>query len=337
MDVTLVPLLGPFHLRLPTFNAVTVRDIVNNSRPDAVAVTSLAPNSFATPAWQDTPEIALPLAVVPWCRRRDVSTHPVYEAAEDADAERDFERYLAQFAQTESVLSEVAGARRKVAELLEQPLSPRRITGELVGEVDAYQRLREAHFGDGPGTGWLRCRCMAMARRIHSLPHRRVTVLASLDHVPMLAEELSKDAKVTWPSQVEVSEASRRRALLDYAFNGEAQDPAKLVEQLREIDEPEARFHEANVLLAAGHVQSAREVMQALVNGPFHEPYFLPGFALARLGQLYDLSGDRELARRAYRGVLALEWAPRESIEAAEKGLEHPLEAPAEQPGAEGR
>jgi hypothetical protein len=65
----------------------------------------------------------------------------------------------------------------------------------------------------------------------------------------------------------------------------------------------------------------------------FQEPYYLPGFLLARLGQLYDLAGQRDAALRSYRGVLALSYAPLEAAEAATSGLVEPFGA-APAPGA---
>jgi hypothetical protein len=57
----------------------------------------------------------------------------------------------------------------------------------------------------------------------------------------------------------------------------------------------------------------------------FVEPYYLPGFLLSRLGQLYDLAGRRDAALRAYRGVRALGYAPVEALAAAEDGLQRPF------------
>ena len=66
---------------------------------------------------------------------------------------------------------------------------------------------------------------------------------------------------------------------------------------------------------------------RARVAGDFREPYLLPGLLLARLGQLRDLAGRRDRALQAYRGVLALAWAPHEARAAARAGLEAPFAA----------
>jgi hypothetical protein len=59
MQLTLVPLMGPFHLRYPAYNVVTVRDITIKSQPDAIVTTVLQTDDLNTPAWQDTLETAL--------------------------------------------------------------------------------------------------------------------------------------------------------------------------------------------------------------------------------------------------------------------------------------
>ena len=43
------------------------------------------------------------------------------------------------------------------------------------------------------------------------------------------------------------------------------------------------------------------------------------------MGQLLDLAGERERALRAYRGVLALSWAPEEARAVALAGLKTPF------------
>ncbi|MCD0163495.1 hypothetical protein IHN63_19580, partial [Deinococcus sp. 6YEL10] len=50
-------------------------------------------------------------------------------------------------------------------------------------------------------------------------------------------------------------------------------------------------------------------------------PRSLPGLVLARLGQVRDALGDRELAQRTYRAVLALNHAPQVARDAATAGL----------------
>jgi hypothetical protein len=65
--------------------------------------------------------------------------------------------------------------------------------------------------------------------------------------------------------------------------------------------------------------------LEAASAGDFAEPYYLPGFLLCRLGQLYDIVGRREAALRAYRGTLALSYAPVEAATQARAGLAAPF------------
>ena len=88
---------------------------------------------------------------------------------------------------------------------------------------------------------------------------------------------------------------------------------------------PEARYHEANLLLADSRPEEALESLLRLLKLELHEPYYLPGFALARLGQVYDLAQLRDEALRSYRGVLALSWAPASAVVAATAGLTTPF------------
>lgn len=334
MVLTLIPLMGPFHLRFPNYNAISVREIVRDFEPQALAVTVLPPESLQHPSWQDTPEVALPLAVIPWAKRRNLPLHLVYEETQDPAAVADFQRYLSQYPQGRQTLNEVSAVLRPLEPLLEQPLTLSRILHEVVPVVREYQELQEERFGDGPGTDWLRERVNTMAERIMALPHERVAVLAPVDHLPFLQDtfESAEGVTLTPPPEPEPSDEAKERALLDFAFRGDVPEPGSAIAKLRTMTSAEARYHEANLLLAHGHVAEALESLDAASHGDFGEPYYLPGYLLSRLGQLRDLAGERQAALRAYRGVLALDWAPAEAIEVAKAGLERPFEGPAEEP-----
>ncbi|MDQ3397248.1 MAG: hypothetical protein M3511_05655 [Deinococcota bacterium] len=326
MKITLLPLLGPLHLRYPAYNAVTVRDYVARVQPEALAVTALEAGSLDHPNWQDTAEIALPLALVPWAKGQGVPLYPVHEPSPDPAAEGDFRRYLEQYPQGRGLLHEVGAALTPLEQLLKEALDLARIRREVLPVLREGLELKERHFEDGPGTGWLRGRVKVMAGRILALEAGRVAVLASIDHLPFLEDALKGQAELVPAPEIVPSEAARVRSLLDLAFRAEAPEPGNVIAQLREIDLPEARYHEANLLLASGHVAEALDLMERAGHGDFSRPYFLPGYLLARLGQLRDLAGEREAARRAYRAVRALDWAPQEALEAATEGLETPFE-----------
>ncbi len=326
MRVTLLPLLGAWHLRYPVYNAASVLALVRASRPEVLIPAPLAPNALETPAWQDTPEIALPPALA-WAERQGVKVGSGMLKSPDPEAERDFQRYLAGYPQTREQLMGLEALLRPLDALLPQPLTLARIWDEVMPIIDTHQREREAAFGDGPGTDWWRERLGELAVQIVELPETRVTVLAGVEQLPFLLETLRREgAEVVTPKEVPRDATIRERALLDVAFRGDAADPVALLGSLREVAGAEARFHEANLLLLNGHPAEALERLEAAANGDFSTPYYLPGYLLTRLGQVRDLSGDRAGAVRAYRGVLAFDWVPQDAKEAATAGLETPFE-----------
>jgi len=323
--VTLLPLLGAWHLRYPAYNTESVLELTRAADPEVVVLGPLPPPVLATPGWQNTPEIALPGAAL-WAQRRGVRLEPGMTASPDADAEPDFRRYTALYPQTRELLINLDARLHPLDDLLPQPLTLRRIWDEVVPLLGEYQREREAAFGDGPGTDWWRERTGALATRILELSETRVTVLASAEQLPFLLEAFGEAADVLTPHDAPTNDRTRERALLDIAFRGDAADPGRLIAQLRELEGAEARFHEANLLLTHGHLAEALALLEGAAGGDFSAPYYLPGYLLARLGQVRDLTGDRRGAERAYRGVLALDWVPLDAREAAQAGLEGPFE-----------
>lgn len=333
--VTVIPLVGPFHTRFPRYTVVHVRALLEAAEPDALALAPLPPGALATPDWQATGEIALPHTVVPWARRAGVPLHEVGsiaglpgEPGEPHD-EIEFERFLSEFEAGKQRLRQVRAALAPVEELLGRALDLGRIRAELIPAVAAYEAARHEVYGEGPGTGWLAERAERMARRVAALPYAHVALLAGVDEVAALEAALAGRVTLAEPPTVADAPEARTRALLDVAMRGEVDDPAALLAQLKELGSPEARYHRANLLLAHDHVAEALELLEELTSGDFQEPYFLPGFVLARLGQLYDLAGERDAALRSYRGALALGYAPPEAVEAARAGVEAPFTWPA--------
>ncbi len=337
-EVVLVPLVGPFHTRFPRYNAVTVRDIVKAAKVEALAVAALPPDAFQEAGWQGTHEVALPLALVPWARREAVPVHAVGSfpgrpgEPGEANDESDFLAYLEQFDAGVERLRRVRRTQAKLEELLRAPLDLARVVRELLPAIDDHQLNRAAEFGEGPGTGWLAARSAVVATRVTDLPYRRVALVAGVDDLPQLRRALeavsaSSDAgpRVEYLDPAlapEPSAEERERALLDVAMRGDTDDPQALLTALRALGAPEARYHEANLLLEHGEVDDALAVLELVLRTDFNEPYYLPGFLLARIGQVYDLVSDRQAALRSYRGVLALDFAPAEAVEAARSGLE---------------
>ncbi len=333
--MALLPLMGPWHLRYPRWNVETVRATLAALAPRRIATTALEPGAFDDPAWQDTPELALPHTVVPWARSAGIEVHAVGVPVPDPEAQADFARYAGQYPALRSAWGEVEAELDGVAERLGAPLTLERIREEVLPVLARHAAARERTFEDGPATGWLRERMETAADRVHALaleldPGAALAVLAPVDELPFLREALEsriEHATLVDPEPAPPHEAERERALLDYAMRVDEGDAERLLAQLGELEAAEARYHEANLLLAHRHPAEALERLETLLRGDFREPYWLPGFALARLGQLYDLAGRRDAALRSYRGVLAFDWAPEEARAAAAEGLERPFGA----------
>lgn len=327
-QLTVVPLVGPFHTRWPRYTVVHVREAVKAFRPDVVALASLPAGALRDPLWQDTEEVALPHTVVPWARRAGVSVVEVGLAADDpadpgdAGAEADLRRYLEQYDDGKARLAAVDAALEPVRKLLAGALGPERLRDELLPAIAAQQVEQRRLLDHGPGDGWLDERAAVVASRALGSGGRRIALLAGVDQVPALERALAGHVELSVTPAPEVGEEGRERALLDVAMRGEVADVAALLESLGKLERAEARYHEANLLLAHEHPAEALERLEAMLRMEFHEPYFLPGFALARLGQLYDLAGRRSEAERSYKGVLALSFAPAAARAAARAGLE---------------
>lgn len=319
MALKLVPLVGPFHRRFPRYNAVTVRELTARCEPGLLATTALAPGSLDRADWRDQDEPAL-IETVRWAERAGLPIEALGEPSPDPTAMADAERYLRESAGDHPALQAIDLAATQVRELLGRALDAARLRGELMPAVERLHAARLDWFGDGPGTDWLEARAEAMAQRLRPLARQRTVVLVPIDHLPALRPRL-EGLEGELP-EVPPSDAARRRALLDTALAGEVDDPSALLAALRELAEPEARLAEAELLLAHGHAAEALAVLAEASLGDFAEPPYLPGWLLARLGQLYDLDGRREDASRCYRGVLALSWAPPAIREAAREGLE---------------
>ena len=330
-SVAILPLVGPFHTRWPRYTVGHVREMLASLRPDGVALAPLAAASLRTPAWQDTDEVALPHTVVPWARRTGARLVEVGLAQDDpldpgdATAAEDLERYLDQYEAGQRRLAQVRAAEAPVRQLLAGALDLGRIRGELLPAIASHQAVRESVLGKGPGTHWHEERAALMASRTLASGGRRIALLAGVDLVPVLSAVLEGHAELALLADVDAGEEGARRALLDVAMRAEASDTSALLRRLGELDVPEARYHEANLLVADSRTEEALDSLRLLLTLDFQEPYYLPGFALARIGQLYDLAQRRDEAVRSYRGVLALSWAPAAAVAAATAGVASPF------------
>jgi len=215
---------------------------------------------------------------------------------------------------------------RPLNSLLLEPLNLERILLEVVPIIYENKKLEEELLEEGPATNWQRTRTRALADRILNINEDNIAVLVAIDDYPLLKEELEKKADLPELSRIKVNKKSQQRALMDYAFRTEVANAEQLVEQLSEIDSAEAGYHIANIMLANGELEQAYQTILEASKGNFSEPYYLPGYLLARLGQIYDLKGNRKMALKSYQGVLAIDYAPKEAIEAAKQGLEEPFQ-----------
>lgn len=325
--VTLLPLAAGLHLRWPRYNAAVLAALLRGAAPDAIALEPLEEGFERDPRWRDHDELLLPWVVVPWAQRQRVPLHAVHEPSPDPNASADLERYLGDYPAARRVLDETQAALRPLAGLLSSALTLQRVLDEVVPLLAEARRLRLEAFGDGPGTDWSEQRAQRVAERIVALGDAHVVALVGLDRFVSVREALlAAGAALLEPVEPAVDDAARERALLDLAWRGEGADVGALVAQLRQLGHAEARYHAAGLLLAHDHPAEALEELEACLRLEFAEPWFLPGALLARLGQLRDLAGRRADAIKAYRGVLALAWAPAAAREAASAGLESPFE-----------
>lgn len=335
MRLTLLPLLGPLHLRYPALNAFTVRDVLVETGASAVAVTALAEGQTRQPDWQDTFETALPLAVIPWLQEHGPQPLLVGEPSSDPQAEADFRRFVQEMPGLQEQLMRHSQLERQLASLLDSNLTLQQLQNEVLPLIREVEKALKQAAGDGPANNWRYARAEVMAERImaSSLDDGLMAVLVSLQELPALEEALQARGGqlLELPDRVTISAEARERTLLDQAMLiSEPDNTAALLQALEQLNSAEAGYARSNLLLAQGLDQEAAALLERVSHGDFSQPYFLPGFLLARLGQLRDLTGKRTEAVKAYRAVLALDWAPQEAVEAAQAGIAAPFTRPVE-------
>ncbi|WP_093008452.1 hypothetical protein [Thermus arciformis] len=316
--MVLLPSLGAFHILHPRYNAATVLAILEEARPPVVYLASLSPEALEGGGWRE--EDPLLFHLLPWAEERGVPVVALDgEAHLKAEAEA-FREALGQFPGGRPHLEAMAAFDQALLALLKEPLTP-----EALGSEAFLGRLREVYggfaraFGEGPATGF---RARRMARVAEALRGKEGAVVAELLDYLFLAEAFPG----ALPKAHEPTEAERQRALLDRAWQlKEEDDWGKLLEGLFALGTPEALYLAAQVYLAAGEWQEALSLMEEVFRMDFQRPEYLPGYVLARFGQLLDLAGERGRALRAYKGVLALSWAPEEARAIAQAGLRAPF------------
>ncbi len=324
MELLLIPTLGPLHLVHPRYNALTPVELARAFEPDALLLASYSPEGLAEGRWRGREELAF-YHLLPWAERAGVPVEAIGEQAEALSAEADrFRDYLGEMEAGRRYLEAEAGWRAPLEAALRVPLTPERFADpEFLAALGRYLDAVRENFGAGPATGFRELRMEKVAAKIRARGGGRYAVFVDLLDYPELKTRLP-GARLPGPH--EPTDAERARAILDRAWQlAEEDDPGQLLAQLAEIEGAEATYLAAQLYLAAGRVEDAHALLERAAEGDFQHPGYLPGYLLARLGQLRDLVGERERAIRAYRGVLALSWAPAEARAIAQAGLRTPF------------
>ena len=313
MTLTLLPDLGDLLRLHPQYHAGTVAEIVRALGAREVL--------WATSDDPDHPlRDALPAAGI-----------AIQEGfTEDwawAEAEYDqFLDFLKLYPQGRERLRGAGRAEGEFAALLGTPMSVARLLGSDVLDAAAgYHQAQRTLLDEGPGTLWRERRLTALAGRLSG---RAGVVIAPLDDLPELLTRLP-DSVLPDLGTFAPGETSRLRALADRAWQLRDDDDLNaLLEALaRETGDrvtPRAELDAAaaSIYLAVGDLAAARELLERAAHGLTDEvPRSLAGLVLARLGQVRDALGERELAQRTYRAVLALSHAPQIARDTAEAGL----------------
>jgi hypothetical protein len=313
------------------YNAQTVLEIMRFlGRPRAILTGSSAAE-WSDGSWRDL-ENPLYHALYD----DEVELTPVAEDWSWAILERDqMLEFLNQYPQGKARLRELGPREMALREALSRPMdAPMVYSPELLEVVRAYHGAAEQLLEDGPGTAHRKLRLERLFGRLENAVWDDAVVITPLDDLPALLE--FPGAQLPNLEHFKPGEASRFRAVVDRAYRlEETDDLDALVHQLLELDGPpdsalgrialEARFAASGVYLAVSDLESARDLLEAVSMGQFDAPAYLPGFVLARLGQVRDLMGERERAVRAYRAALGLSWLPQEARAVAQTGLETPF------------
>ena len=317
MTLTLLPDLGDLLRLHPQYNAGTVVELLRHLGAAEVL--------WATGDDPDHPlRDALPAART--SLRDGFTADWAWAEAEHGQ----LQGFLGQYPQGRERLREAGAAERRFAAFVTTPMTPAQVAGaEAMDAARAYHAAVRAALDEGPGTLWRERRLSELAQRLAG--HAGV-VIAPLDDLPGLLDRLP-DARLPDLGGFAPGETSRLRALADRAWQLREDDDlnALLAALDRETGDrvtpgAELSAAAAGIYLAVGDLGAARELLEravhALADGL---PRSLAGLTLARLGQVRDAQGDRELATRTYRAVLALNHAPAVARAAAEAGLKEPF------------
>lgn len=323
--LTLLPDLGDLLRLSPQYNAATLIELARRAGAREVL-------------WASDPDPDHPARSA-----FQAAGFGVTELAPDwgwAEAEhRQVQEFLGQYPQGRERLRAAGQLEAPLREsLLGQPLTPERVVSpELLEAVRTYHAGLTEQLGEGPGN---KHRGRRLGEVAAALDGRSGLALVALDDLPDLLERLP-GAALPNPAGFAPGEASRLRALADRAARLDEQDDldALVTALLRESGDAitpraELEYVAAGAYLATGDLASARDLLESAAHTGAELPRTLPGLILARLGQVRDAQGERDLARRAYAAVLALEYAPEVARQAAQQGQDVPFELSLDRPAS---
>lgn len=307
----LLPDLGDLFRLHPQFNAGTMVEMLR--------ALNLREVTWATGADPDHPlRDALPAAGI---AIRDL---PLPDWAWAETEREQLVGFLNQYPQGRERLRDAGRAEQSFMDALTAPLTPAALP-QLLDAARTYHDATRTALDEGPGTRWQGRRLDELAARLAEVTG---AVLAPLDDLPGLLDRLP-GAHLPALADFQPGETSRHRALADRAWQLREQDDltALLTALDRETGDAvtpvaELQAAAAGICLAVGDLDAARARLEAAAHALQGDlPRSLPGLTLARLGQVRDAQGDRDLAQRTYRAVLALGYAPQVARDAAESGL----------------
>ena len=324
-DLILIPTLGSLHILHPRYNSVTPLVLTREFEADLVILASYSPAGWQQNLWRQEEDLALfHLA------GSGLAVQGLVPESEFLRREaQEFTRILGENDPSQHFTSSFNQLSRDLEAAFSHPL-----TTELVGSREWLTVLNQFNqgvaklAGPGPATGFREVRMAAAAEQLAALSTGRYAIWAEALDYAILAELLPEAAR---PGRHSPDAAEQERAILDQAWRLENPNSwPQLLAALQEIGSAEAQFLASQIYLAAGQTEDARSLLADLSHADFSRPEYLPGYVLARLGQLYDIAGERERAMRHYQAVLALSWSPEETREAARSGLVIPFILPPE-------
>jgi len=319
-----IPSFGPFHVLHPRYNARTVAELIRETGSDTLYLASYSQEGYENGLWRDENE--LPLFEL--SRLVDEGALEIVGLGEDAERLKKeaelFVEYLGNMPRGEEAKERLAAIDQKLVNYLSTPRLPAEVgSEEFINGLNEILQEKVEFAGEGPATGFRQQRMAQVASTLLDLKEGGAVVLVDVLDYPELLARLP-GARTPWEREPARAEADR--AIMDRAWRLESEDDwGGLLAQLSQIDGPEAAYLASQIYLAAGQLDDALRILEEVTRGDFSHPEYLPGYVLARLGQLYDLIGRRDKAIRAYTAVQALSWVPAEAREIAQAGLRAPF------------